>query len=916
MKKAYLDKLAAALQAYAPEETVLVASSRSEGRRMLSAVAAQGHILVGVRAETPASLARELCAVKLSEEGAPRLIESIEGAEFMRACMDESVGIFSSVNAKTLLATRAFYSTFQELALAEHTAEDLTEQPALQQLYTKYQEKKREKNLWDRSNLFCKALEEAAGEHPLKRAHFVVLGDYAPSVMERKLLKALSAPDRLTVVELPCAKDLSALDEAAPGQYLPMHAMGEQLPRTDALRTLKDGDSRFVACRGVETEVRFPLRDILDKNYRLEDCAIVCLSGSYLQPLYEEAARFHMPATIGGGLPLMGSRLYTTLKKVEALPNTDFDAEEVCALLENGSCQPEWAVKLSERIRRVKVGWSAERYELAWEYEEKESGKPKDYTTKQWKDLLADWQTFLTALLSVAQPEGDLEAQGKDLTALLEYCYREMSEAAAWTQAKALLEQVTALEDGETLLHRLLGLMETTSYLGGAAEPGSLYIAPLAQAACVNRKHLYIVGFSRYALQGIRKESPILLDKEREKLGGLKTSIEKGREQEFRLLTLLVRHEGDFVLTYPDFDSDGMLEQEPAPFFADAAGKTVEHVTYLPETAQLPADELLRQEWLSLEDPVGQMADDDAEPFELQPKKSRKEVLKEMVFSATALDTALRCPYAFYLQYVMHIRAPQVVERNDNQWLNPMDVGTFCHGVLEKYYLPDNNGDWEILFEEEYLKLKKEIPMPDPDLEESEKEKLHTVVERAIAWTETQCRKVLATEEDFLLPMTFGNWTIQMKGSIDRVDEMPDGSIAILDYKTGNPENYKNDMFRHWQHYLYTVAEEKAHSDRQVGRAGYLFLQEEAELVDMAEDDELREELEKRIAWLLDRISAEDYKPECAPGFVEKTEDPVTKLPPTETWELVPLWEGADGERCRYCEFTEICPVKRGGDWK
>ena len=57
MKKAYLDKLAAALQAHSPEETILVSASRVEGRRMLAAVAAQGYILVGVQAETPFSLA-------------------------------------------------------------------------------------------------------------------------------------------------------------------------------------------------------------------------------------------------------------------------------------------------------------------------------------------------------------------------------------------------------------------------------------------------------------------------------------------------------------------------------------------------------------------------------------------------------------------------------------------------------------------------------------------------------------------------------------------------------------------------------------------------------------------------------------------------------------------------------------------
>lgn len=948
MKKAYLDKLAAALQAHSPEETILVSASRVEGRRMLAAVAAQGYILVGVQAETPFSLARQLCAARLSGEGAPRLMDSVEGAELVRACMDKTTGIFSGVNAKTLLATRAVYSTFQEMTLAGHPA-DLTGHPALeelpklqelQKLRTEYERKKKQEReeagksvLLDRADLFCMALEEAAGEHALQRAHFVVLGDYAPSVVERQLLERLSGPDRMTVVELPCGKDLSAPDVETAGQYLPMNAMAEQLPRVDVLRLLKDGickdaecpaglqerKSRFVACRGVETEVRFPLRDILDKKLPLEDCAIIYLSGSYAQPLYEEAARFYMPATLGGGLPMMSSLLYTTLKKVEALPTSDFHAEDVCVLLESGCFVPEWPVSLAERMRRVKVGWWAERYPLVWEYEQEELGKPKNYTTEQWKDLLADWQKFLTALLAVAQPQGDLETQRKDMLTLLEYCYHKMSEAAAWSKAVALTRSITGLEENETLLHRLLSLMETSSYLGGAVEPGKLYMAPLSQAACVDRKHLYIVGFSRYAVQGIRKESPILLDKEREALGGLKTSIQLGREQEFRLLTLLARHEGDVVLTYPDFESEGMLTQEPAPFFREACGdcdENVEKVTYLPEAVRTPMDLMLTADWVLMQPTQGNPGEKSGEAAELQPQKTRREILEELEFSATMLEEALRCPYAFYLKRMMHVRAPQEVERNDEVWLNAMEIGNFCHAVLEDYYRQPAGADWEPFFEAEYLRLKKSVPMPHPRLEREAKEKLHTIVERAVAWTTASGRKVLATEEHFENePLTFGDWTIHMKGSIDRVDELSDGSIAIVDYKTGNPEKFKSELHRHWQHYLYTAAEEQLHPDRKVTKAGYLLLREDGEMVEKEENDDLREETAARVKWLLDRISAEDYEPECAPGFKVKTKsDTDPNLPPPKPVLLEPTMDGFDVDQCRYhCEFAAICPALKGG---
>ena len=928
MKKEYLKQLAETLQRHAPEETILVCGSRAEGRRMMMAVAALGYVLVGVRAETPYSLARELCAAKLSETGAPRFIEEIEGAELVRSCMSATAGIFSGVNAKTLSATRAFYRTFQEMTLAGlpanlegHPAlEQLPKLKELQKLRTDYAAKKAEANLVDRGDLFAMALEAAEGSTLLNRAHYVVLGDYAPSLLERRLLEKLSASKGLTVVALDCAKDLSADKADAEGQFLPVNAMAAQLPRRDALAAVKNGSSRFVACRGVETEVRFPLRDILDKQLPLEDCAIVYLNSSYAQRLYETAARYHLPATLGGGLPLMGSLLYTTLKTVENLPLSDFYAEEVCALLENGSCGPkEWPISLAERMRRVKVGWNAERYALAWEYEKEELGKPKNYTTEQWKDLLSSWKDFLTVLLAVAQPTGDLKQQKTDMLTFLGYCQQKSgSEAMACAKAKSLTERIIALEEGETLLHRLLMLMETSSYLGGAAEPGKLYLAPLSQAACINRKHLYIVGFSRYALQGIRKESPILLDKEREALGGLKTSAQLGREQEFRLLTLLVRHEGDFVLTYPDFDSEGMLTQEPAPFFKEAAGENIEQVTYLPAGVYTPADLLLTSDYIMMQPTAGCPGDAEGETIDLQPQKTRREMLENLEYSATMLEEALKCPYAFYLKRLMRIRAPQEVERKNDVWLDAMTIGSFCHAVLEKHYMRPEGSDWEDLFEAEFHKLKHDVPMPHPAMEQAEKDKLHHIVEPAVAWTTAEKRKVLATEEPFENEeMHFGKWTIRLKGSIDRVDELSDGSIAIVDYKTGDPKRFKSELHRHWQHYLYTVAEEQRHPDRQVSRAGYLLLREDAEMVEHTENADLREETAARIEWLLDRISAEDYVPECAPAFKPKTKDDLDpNLPPPKPVMLEPTGYGAGVDSCKYlCEFAEICPAAKGGSF-
>ena len=63
-------------------------------------------------------------------------------------------------------------------------------------------------------------------------------------------------------------------------------------------------------------------------------------------------------------------------------------------------------------------------------------------------------------------------------------------------------------------------------------------------------------------------------------------------------------------------------------------------------------------------------------------------------------------------------------------------------------------------------------------------------------------------------------WTLQMQGSIDRVDMLDNGDIAILDYKTGDPLRHREESHKHWQHYLYARAQEMLEPSRQVQHAG------------------------------------------------------------------------------------------------
>ena len=164
--------------------------------------------------------------------------------------------------------------------------------------------------------------------------------------------------------------------------------------------------------------------------------------------------------------------------------------------------------------------------------------------------------------------------------------------------------------------------------------------------------------------------------------------------------------------------------------------------------------------------------------------------------------------------------------------------------------------------------------------------------------------------------MTFGRWNLKLRGSIDRVDRLSSGELAILDYKTGRPQNYTEELHRHWQHYLYTMAEEQlSGKPDSIRHASYLFLKDEAVLEELTEDADLRQETAARIQWLLDRISDENYEPETAPDFRPETVLP--GFPAPKPLLLEPGDHKAALERCKnYCEFADICPAlkpKKGG---
>ena len=77
-------------------------------------------------------------------------------------------------------------------------------------------------------------------------------------------------------------------------------------------------------------------------------------------------------------------------------------------------------------------------------------------------------------------------------------------------------------------------------------------------------------------------------------------------------------------------------------------------------------------------------------------------------------------------------------------------------------------------------------------------------------------------------------------------------------------------------------------------------------MVTLEENDALRDEMEERIVWLLDRISEENYPLECQPCFVPLCDDDGNPIPG-----VMVCSDNKDAlKNCKKnCEFAAVCPA-------
>ena len=234
--------------------------------------------------------------------------------------------------------------------------------------------------------------------------------------------------------------------------------------------------------------------------------------------------------------------------------------------------------------------------------------------------------------------------------------------------------------------------------------------------------------------------------------------------------------------------------------------------------------------------------------------------MADVVVSSSTLERAAECPFRYFVQYGLDVRAPDEHEREPSLWLDPLTRGSALHelfATLMREVRDEHGGVFSAdvqrrrlgaLGDEMLGRLQEEFPPPsqtvfdrerqdflyDLDLfvaQQAERESEGIGFEVAFGMPSDEGRDLeLRREAPVEIALTGGR-RLRLRGSIDRIDRIGDNLFEVIDYKTGGfyEPRFRGTFggARRLQHAIYAIAAEavlhERHPGARVARSTYWF---------------------------------------------------------------------------------------------
>ncbi|MFS0861859.1 PD-(D/E)XK nuclease family protein [Fredinandcohnia sp. 179-A 10B2 NHS] len=484
---------------------------------------------------------------------------------------------------------------------------------------------------------------------------------------------------------------------------------------------------------------------------------------------------------------------------------------------------------------------------------------------------LLKWFTSIFKHMPTVYPDGML-IYAEQLKAIRHMLSSFGKVSSAYDQAakEVMLEKIDELlpyANEEVLLSEAFQKIQEnllTSNVGQSRpKPGHLHISTYKNGLYINREHIFIVGLDNQRFPGNAQEDPLLLDIERKKLGKqLPLEKEKSKRNLYLMLQLFASAASkQITVSYCKFDMNENRAITPAYLFLQCyriqSGQHAADFKQLQEEIPVATEDMTLEsgDWWSkklmstsvhqLDEQLlnrftnverGLLAEEmrrdpaftvfegkiESDTTQFDPRRN-----SEISISAGKLEAIAKCPYSYFLENVLRIKVIEDVTYDPGKWLDAKTRGTLLHEIFEKFYKvikakgekPSYQRHFDLLLslaKNQIENIKSIVPPPNQRVFEVEFEEIIESCETFLRIEEenSELGEPLYFEYSFgqdspaVIELPTGK--INVRGIIDRVDQLPDGSFHIIDYKTGSSWGYETKEFfkggRQLQHLLYTLA--------------------------------------------------------------------------------------------------------------
>lgn len=967
---------------------ILIARTRGEGRELLRQVALRGLSWMGFEVNTLRPLASKIVARELSAAGRT-VIDSFDEHALVERAIDEALAAGRDFRFPTLREKVGFRDAVRHSVAAlrlggidsrsiERPARPTDRQALITAVLRRYEELLEAGNLADTAMVLETATRMlGAAAPPLSDPTFLLpglpdrglAGRFARALQDRGAVLLRTDP----VEGMPVPKGIlwDVAPPATAGSYL--HAV----ERFDGPRPRIE----LFAAGSIQDEVRGVLRRAIDMGARWDEVEVIAADPSlYGSALHAVAEALDIPVTFAVGLPVERTRPGRVVTTYFQWIENDFHESRLRALIEARDVQPPppgdrlRGPGLARELRRLRIGWGRERHitrvERAIEGLDGLKRRPLQ-NEESFERLKQRRRENLLALQALIRPllEATPPVDGT------------VSPARVATGVKSILDRVAPGTDtDDTARERLLRqldrieatLTRPTDYPSAAAivktflqiripapraegmapwssAAGHLYLTDFAHGGATGRPYTFVVGMDSGRFPGSTMEDPLLLDRERWRLGRGELPLARDRTAvaRFNFAQLIARLRGTLTLSYSRWDPAEARELAPAPELLQAlrlreGDRTLnfEHLeahlgaseSRLPRVA-LRADLDEGDVWLrALASSDGRLLDGLEAVGRAYPRlalgmaaaeglrSDRASVhtgflgthtpplsyqdLSGRAFSASGLGSLGACPRRFLFSYVLRAYPPDDPEFDAHRWLNPLERGSLLHSVYqrtlelarERGLDSEDDGFLALalsLVDDEGGRKLWQVPTPSHAVHEWEMAALRDDVRSFVEMTRSDPPPWIALEMPFGMtddPVAIeaDARPVQVRGYIDRLDDHG-AELRVVDYKTGTDHGYggKSGIYDGGRRVQHVIYTLAAATvlDRTVSGMEYHFPTRRGENRVWPFETEELETGGLLVATLLEGVAAGDF----------------------------PATDNAKND-CRFCDYGEVCGV-RSGNW-